>query len=67
MESLGLRLCQCHVITIEVYAVGIPSLLAITAITIVTSALYLPEARLPVVIWLLSVALMWRPSPGRDG
>ena len=41
--------------------------LAITAITIVTSALYLPEARLPVVIWLLSVALMWRPSPGRDG
>jgi hypothetical protein len=35
--------------------------LATAAISIVASTVYLPEARLPVVIWLLSVALMWRP------
>jgi hypothetical protein len=33
------------------------------AIAIVMSAVYLPEARSLVVIWLLGVALMWRSSP----
>ena len=40
--------------------------LAMMAIVIVASTVYLPGARLPVVIWLLSVALIWRPLPGSE-
>jgi hypothetical protein len=40
--------------------------LATAAISIVASTVYLPEARIPVVIWLLGIALIWRPSPGSD-
>ena len=40
--------------------------LAMTAIAIVASTVYLPEARLPVAFWLLTVALIWRPSPSSE-
>lgn len=40
--------------------------LAAAAIAVVASTAYLPETRLPVVVWLLSVALVWRPSAGRE-
>ena len=43
------------------------SLLLAFAIAIVMLTVYLPEARLLVVIWLLGVALMWRSSPRSDG
>ena len=42
------------------------SVLAAAVIAVVASTAYLPETRLPVVIWLLSVALVWRPSAGRE-
>ena len=40
--------------------------LPVFVIAIVMSVVYLPEARLLVVIWLLVVALMWRSSPRCD-
>ena len=43
------------------------SVLLAFAIGIVMSTVYLPQARLLVVIWLLGVALMWRSSPRSDG
>lgn len=43
------------------------SVLLAFAIAIVTSTVYLSEACLLVVIWLLGVALMWRSSPRSDG
>jgi len=41
--------------------------LLVFAIGVVMSTVYLPAARLLVVIWLLGVALMWRSSPRSDG
>lgn len=38
-------------------------LLALVMISIVLATVYWPEVRPVVVIWLLSVAVMWRPSP----
>ena len=40
--------------------------LPVFVIAIVMSTVYLPAARLLVVIWLLGVALMWRSSPRCD-
>ena len=40
--------------------------LPVFAIAIVMSTVYLPQARLLVVIWLLGVALIWRSSPRSD-
>ncbi|MEX2258300.1 MAG: hypothetical protein WD672_06280 [Woeseia sp.] len=37
------------------------------AIVVVMSIVYWPQASLPVVIWLLGVALLWRSSPGSEG
>ena len=42
------------------------SVLLAFAIGTVISTVYLPQARLLVVIWLLGVALMWRSSPRSD-
>ena len=39
------------------------ALLAVVMISVVLATVYWPVARLPVVIWLLSVAVMWRSSP----
>ena len=38
--------------------------LALVAIAMLALVSLLPEARLPVTCWLLSVAVIWRPSPG---
>ncbi|NNF40795.1 MAG: hypothetical protein HKN64_05405 [Woeseiaceae bacterium] len=34
------------------------------AFSVVATANLYPEARMPIVIWLLAVALAWRPSSG---
>lgn len=41
--------------------------LASAALLVVTAAYWFPEARLPIVLWLLTVALVWRRSPGGNG
>jgi len=41
--------------------------LASAALLVVAAAYRFPEARLPIVIWLLTVALVWRRSPGDNG
>lgn len=38
-------------------------LLAAAALSVVAAAHQYPEARLPIVIWLLTVVLVWRRSP----
>lgn len=41
--------------------------LTFTAVLVVAAAYRFPEARVPIVIWLLTVALVWRRSPGDNG
>jgi len=41
--------------------------LAAAALSVVAAVYRYPEARLPIVIWLLTVALVWRRSPGDNG
>lgn len=38
--------------------------LALVAIAVLALVSLLPEARLPVTCWLLSVAVIWRSAPG---
>ena len=41
--------------------------LASAALSVVAAAYWFPEARLPVVVWLLTVAVVWRRSAGANG
>lgn len=40
--------------------------LALVAVTVVGLAHRWPELRLPIVSWLLGVALLWRPTREKD-
>lgn len=40
--------------------------LVLVAISVLALVSLLPEARLPVTCWLLSVAVIWRPSAGAE-
>ena len=43
------------------------AVLGAAGISIVAAVYYLPEASIPVVLWLLTVAIVWRPSPRSGG
>ena len=37
------------------------------AISVVAAAYLYPETRMPIVVWLITVVLVQRPSPGDSG